>query len=285
MAGSPGQFANLLIRTQQQRQAQRQQGELQKLRQLQEQKAQRPDATLQGHIRGVNQALVIMPYLEMANKKLLADQRKDPDFRMKYWKALNTYRQRPQSFWGTLSQQAFYQTSNDETERDLMRYFSLAGQTYSLALPGLIAGTGTRGGQFTMEQLNPHLPDYNLTPQQSWERIQNLKPRLLMDYRESAAHYKQFVQDDFKGAVSARNQWRSRFSNQEYRELAPGIMQDKDTVPPQALARYKGDELLGYYDLINGQLRPKQKPLPLVKAPFTGPPEAAHTLEIPPNAP
>jgi len=231
--------------------------ELRKTRELNQQKLQAP-ATEQerNRIAGNNLSMVMLPHLLMANKKLLIDQKQDKSFQWKYTKTLASYQGRARGAGGTLMQQLFFNPGKDQTTRDLNRYFNIAGRFYGMQLPALTAGTGMRAGQFTSEIFDPHIPDYNRSPKQTWDRALAIYPGML-------ARHKQDIGDTLTGGWARHNfaltsqanhQFNKLYSPQEYKMLSPGIFKYGDKLSRGAIEKLGPDgKLASYEDVDTGQ--------------------------------
>lgn len=284
MSGSPLSIANFLMRK-------RQVDEMSAARKLQQQKMQEPSTTEQGRINASIKALGLMGPNLMATKKLLADQHADPHFRWKWFHALNVYKQGisgDDHWFPTIKQQLFFGIpEGDQTQHDMMRYFGLTGQLYATGAPTLTAGTGMRPGPQSLQMVAPHIPDYAMVPQQNWERLQNIYPRLKQEFAGYANDplTGKWVSDQARVQIKAAD-WKSRFTPDELEELSPGVYGDtRGRLPASAMAIFKGGKVQYYRDLATGQQLPKEagESLPLIKSPtFSAfPPSARGTLAIP----
>lgn len=246
MGGSPIGLGNFILH-------QRTADEMSRMRQLQQQKAQMPPATVQHEIQNNNQALVMWPSVMMATKKVLLDQQRDPGFRAKWVKSLQTYQAQGEGILGNARQQMFFNTPEDQTSKDLIRYFNITGRFYGMSLPSITAGTGLRG-QYVAKLFDPHIPNYDRTPQQTWERTKAIKPSLVSRYQQMIAHplYRQFVQQDMQGAMSTRHQWRQQFSPEEWDYLSPGIFKNRE-LPAGAVKLFDNTGKVTKYRSLEGK--------------------------------
>lgn len=284
-AGLTG-LGNMILRQKQLR-------EMEAMRALQQEKLKTPLAQQQSEIQSNVQALTMWPYLSAANKKLLIDQRTDPHFNLKWARELKAYQSQGKGTLSILEQQLFMKNAPDDTSRDMRRFFTLGGNFYSVAAPALVRGTGLRG-QYMLENLDPHVPNFVRSPGQSWDRLPTIHARLKQDYDMYSAHplYKGWVKETTRGASKALPEYRQLFNDQEWKRVSPGIFKDVGKIPRGAAAYDVGGSTK-YFDFDAGKeftppstaapaMRPLiGRPTPLIKSHYdpTAPPR--NVQEIP----